>query len=81
MVRRHDLHSIDPAKNRARFYRIVECITLFGERVLHVEWGRIGTDLMKSRDEVFTDDVARAARFDELERLRKRHGYTLAFAA
>ncbi|MCC6805810.1 MAG: WGR domain-containing protein [Deltaproteobacteria bacterium] len=81
MARRHHFHSVDPSKNRARFYRITECQTLFGERVLRVEYGRIGTNMLKARDEVFTDDFARALRFDELVRLRKSHGYSLVQAA
>ena len=80
-ARRQHFHSVDPSRNRARFYRLTECTTLFGESVLRLEYGRIGTDLLKSREEVFTDGFARALRFDELVKLRGRRGYRLVHAA
>lgn len=79
--RRQDFHSVDAERNRARFYRLTETTNLFGERCLVIEYGRIATDLCKRRVEYFHDAGELAARFDELVKLRKSHGYTLAFAA
>ncbi|MCC6812288.1 MAG: WGR domain-containing protein [Deltaproteobacteria bacterium] len=81
MLRRNHFHSVDPSRNRHRFYRITECTTLFGEKVLRVEYGRIGTDLLKAREEVFTDDFARSLRFHELVKVRGRRGYHLVHQA
>ena len=38
------LVSIDPAKNRYRFYRISQQRTLWNAEVLVQTWGRFGTD-------------------------------------
>lgn len=68
-------HSIDPARKRARVFRMLETTTLFGEPALHVEWGRIGQKLC-FRCELFVDHKARAERVRAIKQRRLDHGYT-----
>lgn len=68
------LLSIDPDKNRFRFYRISQQRTLWDEDVLVQTWGRLGTD---GRSRVcFLDDgeLAQAVITKQLRR-RLQHGY------
>jgi predicted DNA-binding WGR domain protein len=74
------LVSVDPAKNRYRFYRISHQRTLWDEEVLVQTWGRIGTDgrsrlcFLEAGEQVETA-VAK------LLRRRLQHGYRRADGA
>jgi len=75
------LVSIDPKKNRYRFYRISHQRTLWDEDVLVQTWGRLGTE---GRSRLcFLDDAAQAhTMMAKLLHRRSLHGYrmTPAFA-
>lgn len=70
------LESIDPVRNRARFYELAWQPTLWGTGALVRRWGRIGTP---GRSGVLLE-AARPATNDAVRRLltrRLRHGYRL----
>jgi predicted DNA-binding WGR domain protein len=68
------LERIDPARNMARFYRIIVTPTLFGDWSLIREWGRIGSP--GTVRETWYDDEAAARRAGE-QRVQQqlRRGY------
>jgi predicted DNA-binding WGR domain protein len=70
----HCLVSIDPAKNRHRFYRISRQRTLWDEDVLVQTWGRIGTD-GRSRVCFLEDGEPAQIAMAKLLRRRLQHGY------
>ncbi len=68
------LRKIDHARHMARFYTVEVLPTLFGEWLVHREWGRIGGACQSLRRTVETEDEARAlarAKLDE----KIRRGY------
>ena len=64
----------DPARNMARFYRLVMLPNLFGEWTLMREWGRIGSPGQLRLDYHKSRDSAEAA-FAALKRRKVRRGY------
>lgn len=50
------LESIDPSRNRARFYALAWQPTLWGEEALRCTWGRLGT-LGRSHVTVYADET------------------------
>ncbi len=77
MLSAHDLELrlLDPAKNRARFYGLTECVTLFGELCLRIVWGRLGNRRLRERSETFDSREALERRRAELLARRRQHGY------
>jgi predicted DNA-binding WGR domain protein len=77
MLTAHDLELrlVDPAKNRARFYGLTECVTLFGELCLRIVWGRLGNRRLRERSETFDNREALERRRAELLARRRQHGY------
>jgi len=71
------LVSIDPAKNRYRFYRINHQRTLWDEDVLVQTWGRLGTDGRARLCFLETTEQSQAM-MAKLLRRRLQHGYYLA---
>lgn len=68
------LTSIDPARNRFRFYRMAMRVDLFGGRLIK-EWGRIGRRGRK-KVETFKQYPLAFHEWDRTLRKRYRHGYT-----
>lgn len=70
------LESVDPAKNRARFFVLAWQPTLWGERVLVRVWGRCGTlgrwAVVKTSPAQSPEQIA-----NRLLQLRLRHGYAI----
>jgi len=75
-----ELRLIDPKRNAFRLYGLTTTVTLFGERCLRIQWGRIGNRRVRERTETFRDDAALHRRRDELLERRRRHGYQLTGA-
>ena len=73
-----ELRLVDPARNRKRFYEVIESRTLFGEACLRIVWGRIGHRPSHEHTELFADRAALVRRRDEVLRRRRHHGYELA---
>ena len=69
-----ELRQIDPARGRARRYRLSECRSLFGDRAILIVWGRIGRPA-RVRLETFDSEAELAARWRELLGRRVAHGY------
>ena len=70
------LVSIDPDRNRARFYRLQWQPALWEERALVCIWGRLGT--LGQMSVLHVGDTPQAtADAAQLLRLRLRHGYQL----
>jgi len=70
------LEKREPAKNLARFYRLMILPTLFGEWSLQKEWGRIGqAGQVRSLNFLTQEEAARA--FLKLEAAKKQRGYWL----
>ena len=68
------LVSVNPAENRARFYRLQWQPTLWGELALLCIWGRIGT-LGKCTVLSLRQDDDTAATIAPIIRERLQHGY------
>ena len=68
------LEKRDPAKNLARFYRLMVLHNLFGEWTLQREWGRIG-HAGKVRILHFPSQEEATRAFLKLEAAKKRRGY------
>jgi predicted DNA-binding WGR domain protein len=70
------LVSINPTKNRYRFYRMTHQHTLWNEDVLVQTWGRMGTE---GRSRLcFLEDADQAqALMAKLLRRRLQHGYAV----
>lgn len=68
------LTSIDPSRNRARFYVLSIQPTLFGEHALMRQWGRIGTHGRCRLDLHATAEAARQA-MNRLAAAKRRRGY------
>jgi predicted DNA-binding WGR domain protein len=75
-----ELTSVDPARRRARRYRLTTFRSLFGSPALLISWGRIG-QLPRVRIETFTSEAELEARHAELLARRHAHGYTAQGAA
>ena len=75
-----ELRLIDPKRNAFRLYGLTATVTLFGERCLRIQWGRIGNRRVRERTETFPDDAALQRRRGELLERRRRHGYQLVAA-
>ena len=69
------LWRVRPEKNERRFYAMTATFDLFGEAILVRNWGRIGTGGRLRRD-VCADIVAAGAALNDLERRKRRRGYT-----
>jgi predicted DNA-binding WGR domain protein len=69
-----ELRSVDPARGRARRYRMAVCRTLFGELGLLITWGRIGGPT-RVRLEAFESAAELAERQQQLLARRSAHGY------
>ena len=70
------LEKRDPAKNLARFYRLLFLPNLFGEWSLQREWGRIGqAGKVRSLHFPSQEDATRALL--KLETAKRRRGYWL----
>ena len=74
----HYLHlvSVDPGRNRARFYRLQWHPTLWEESALLCSWGRIGTTGRAKVLATAPSDQAEAT-IAQLVRRRLHHGYQL----
>jgi predicted DNA-binding WGR domain protein len=70
------LDSVDPGRNRARFFVRAWQRTLWGERVLVRVWGRRGT-LGRTAVVRLAPDRCPEPAADALLRRRLRHGYTV----
>lgn len=70
------LEKHDPAKNLARFYRLLVLPNLFGEWTLQREWGRIG-QAGKVRNLHFPSQEDATRAFLKLEATKRRRGYWL----
>jgi predicted DNA-binding WGR domain protein len=70
------LESIDPTKNRARFYLLQWQPTLDGRMVLVRIWGRLGT-LGQVRTLLWADDAEMPAHVERVVYRRLQHGYRL----
>ena len=71
------LESIDPEKNRARFYVLYVSKTLWSSWSLARWWGRIGQDARGVRvDECATEEEALRRAAETID-LRMRHKYTV----
>ena len=71
------LLSVDPARNRFRFFAIVLRRLPDGGAELHRRWGRLGTQGRHEVESFSTARLAEAARADLIAR-RRRRGYELA---
>ena len=67
------LESIDPKRNRHRWYRIEAELTLFGG-VVRREWGRVGQKGRRIEHEIksYQEAIFRVKRIIDT---RKKHGY------
>jgi predicted DNA-binding WGR domain protein len=70
------LISIDPTRNRARFYLLQWHTTLYGDRALLCTWGRIGTR-GRSQPRTFQDASDVRRHITRILRRRLQHGYRL----
>jgi predicted DNA-binding WGR domain protein len=70
------LESIDPTKNRARFYLLQWQPTLDGRLALLRIWGRLGT-LGRVRTLLWADDAQMPDHIERVLHQRLRHGYQL----
>jgi predicted DNA-binding WGR domain protein len=70
------LISLDPARNRARFYLLQWQATLDGNRALLCTWGRIGT-WGRSQAIVYHDHSDTHKHITGILRRRLKHGYRL----
>lgn len=68
------LQSVDPARNRARFYTMDVVRDLFGAWVLVKRWGRIGTS-GRSSTQVFRSSAEAVAALGETARAKGHRGY------
>ena len=69
------LARVRPERNEYRFYRMEVWPDLFGRALLMRHWGRIGTDGRRRLDP-HPDASAAANALAQLERAKKRRGYT-----
>lgn len=69
------LARVRPERNEYRFYRMEVWPDLFGRALLMRHWGRIGTDGHRRLDP-HPDAGAAANALAQLERVKKRRGYT-----
>jgi predicted DNA-binding WGR domain protein len=69
-----DLTSIDPARNRWRFYRVVLQQDLLGGTAVIREWGRLGQPGRIRRDP-YPDTAAAETAAAELVRRKEKRGY------
>ena len=74
MIRQTYLEKRLPAKNIARFYRMVVLPNLFGEWTLYREWGRIGQGGQVRMDWFDSEELAVAALI-ALEAAKRQRGY------
>ena len=70
------LEKRDPAKNLARFYRLIVLSNLFGEWTLQREWGRIEQG-GQVRSVYFPSQEEATRAFLKLEAAKRRQGYWL----
>lgn len=68
------LHRRDSARNMARFYVLAIEDTLFGDKALLRNWGRIGARGREVRDLYSTEALARQA-MDKWARQKFQRGY------
>ena len=68
------LTRVDAEKNMARYYHSEVLPTLFGDWILHREWGRIGQGGQKRRDWFDSEDQALTAQ-DKIMAKKRRKGY------
>ena len=68
------LVSVDPLKNRYRFYRMHHQRTLWGEDVLVQTWGRLGTN-GRTRVHFVGESAELKTQLVKLVRRRVQHGY------
>jgi len=66
---RIELHAINPAKNNFRFYRIESGLDLFGDFLVVIRFGRIGT---RGSSRTFVVENADEARLMVAECMKKR---------
>ena len=66
--------SLDPAKNRARFYLLSWQVALTGDIALVCRWGRLGTQ-GRTRILFFPDRSAIEPKLERLIKRRLRRGY------
>lgn len=71
----HLLLSINPAANRARYYRVAVEPTLIGNICLTRCWGRIGGHERRMAPEVFEDWDAAIGEAAKILRKKLRRGY------
>ncbi len=67
------LESIDPKRNRHRWYRIEAEVTLFGG-VVRREWGRVGQKGRRIEHELESYQEA-VLQINRIMDIRKNHGY------
>jgi predicted DNA-binding WGR domain protein len=75
------LKSVDPARNRARWYSVQVQPRLFGGVDIITRWGRIGRVGRAELRRECADLAAAERRVREVLRLRWRHGYSVSTAA
>ena len=75
----HFVHfvSLDPAKNRARFYLLSWQASLLGDTALVCRWGRLGTQ-GRSRVIIIPDGAEVQPKIERLIKRRFQHGYQVA---
>lgn len=71
------LASIDPARNRMRFYALSVQENLFGEWSLVREWGRIGRP-GRLRSDLYPSAGAAIDALSAMTRAKRRRGYVVA---
>jgi predicted DNA-binding WGR domain protein len=71
------LRRVDAARNMRRFYMLCIQPTLFGEVSLIRNWGRIGTN-GQTMVQTFDGSVEADEAFGQIERAKRRRGYTAA---
>jgi len=69
------LESIDPKRNRHRWYRIEAEVTLFGG-VVRREWGRVGQKGRRIEHELESYHEA-VLQIKRIMQTRKKHGYKI----
>lgn len=71
------LESIDPGKNRRRFYSLDTATSLFGAIVLIRRWGRIGSRRPQERRSEYREIEPLLRDIRRMLRRRHLHGYKL----
>ena len=71
------LESVDPEKNRSRFYSLETAPSLFGSIILIRRWGRIGSRHPQTLSSEYQDIDSLLKELRAILRRRHRHGYQL----